>query len=81
MRSTIGTYEDSAHALRAVRALEQHLSVQDVVLVARGSKRRRASRSVVGEQAESATDVLVVMTADEATISRARRLLNAPTAS
>jgi hypothetical protein len=77
MRSIIGAYRDSAHARRAVRGLEQHFSVQDVVLLARGEKRPGGSHSLPGEQSERATDVLVVMTGDEASIARARELLRA----
>lgn len=79
MRSIIGSYRDSAHAMRAVRALEQHLSVQDVVLVTRGEKRPGGSGSL-GAHTERATDVLVVMTADGATLTRARAILDAAVA-
>src|SRR5687767_10979520 len=79
MQRVIAGYDSREQAERAVRSLEPHLSIQDVVIADRNN---RTWRKLHPERADVAveTPFLVVMNGEPSVIARARELLRQPPA-
>lgn len=77
MRSSIGGYDSLAQAQMAVRGLEPHVSIQDMVIAERGHLHRRSRWDKrYGEVRErDLMRFLVLMNGDAESIARARALL------
>ena len=74
MQRVIAGYDSLEQAERAVRSLQPHLSIQDVVIA---DKNHRTWRRLHPERGDIAvaTPFLVVMTGEAGVIARARELL------
>jgi hypothetical protein len=75
MQRVIAGYDSLQQAELAVRSLEPHLSIQDVVIA---DKNHRTWRKLHPDRGSIETPFLVVMTGKPDVIARARELLRKP---
>lgn len=75
-RSVIAGYDSFEQAQRAVRSLERHLSIQDMVIADENHRTWRRLRSKHDGRDAAGGAFLVVMTGEPRSIERARELLS-----
>jgi hypothetical protein len=75
MQSVIGTYESFEQAGAAVRSLERHLSIQDIVVADRSYGSWRKFGHLGTQEGHAEPRFLVVMTGAAGAVEQARELL------
>jgi hypothetical protein len=75
MQSVIGSYDSFEQAGAAVRCLERHLSIQDIVVADRSYASWRKFGHLGAPEGHAEPRFLVVMTGEVAALEQARELL------